>query len=126
MTSALTSAGSGWSSRRHPQSIHCWKICAAPPKGSTLTAMADKHLQFLDIPRKDPDKLGLEVRTKQFRELYSQYSVEAAGQQAGRCISCGNPFCEWKCPVHNYIPNWLALVNDGKLFEAAELSHQTN
>jgi glutamate synthase (NADPH/NADH) small chain len=88
--------------------------------------MADKHLQFLDIPRKDPDKLGVEVRTKQFREIYSQYSAEAAAQQAGRCISCGNPFCEWKCPVHNYIPNWLALINDGKLFEAAELSHQTN
>jgi glutamate synthase (NADPH) small chain len=88
--------------------------------------MADKHLQFLDIPRKDPDKLPVEVRSKQFREIYSQYSAESAGQQAGRCISCGNPFCEWKCPVHNYIPNWLALVNDGKLFEAAELSHQTN
>ena len=29
-------------------------------------------------------------------------------------------------PVHNYIPNWLALVEEGKLFEAAELSHQTN
>jgi len=88
--------------------------------------MADKHLQFLDIPRKEPDKLALEVRTTEFREIYAQYSAEAAAQQAGRCISCGNPFCEWKCPVHNYIPNWLALINDGKLFEAAELSHQTN
>ncbi len=88
--------------------------------------MADKHLQFLDIPRKDPDKLAIEVRTRQFREIYSQYSAESAAQQSGRCIACGNPFCEWKCPVHNYIPNWLALVNDGKLFEAAELSHQTN
>src|SRR5882672_565974 len=88
--------------------------------------MADNHLQFLDIPRKDPDKLAVEVRTKEFREIYSQYSAEAASAQAGRCISCGNPFCEWKCPVHNYIPNWLALINDGKLFEAAELSHRTN
>jgi glutamate synthase (NADPH) small chain len=88
--------------------------------------MADKHLQFLDIARKEPDKLAVEVRTTQFREIYSPYSAEAAAQQAGRCISCGNPFCEWKCPVHNYIPNWLALINDGKLFEAAELSHQTN
>src|SRR3984893_16598637 len=88
--------------------------------------MADKHMQFLDVPRKDPEKLAVEVRTKEFREIYSQYSAETAGQQAGGCISCGNPFCEWKCPVHNYIPNWLALVNDGKLFEAAELSHQTN
>ena len=88
--------------------------------------MADKHLQFLDIPRKEPDKLPIEVRNTEFREIYSQYSAEAASQQAGRCLSCGIPFCEWKCPVHNYIPNWLALINDGKLFEAAELSHQTN
>jgi glutamate synthase (NADPH) small chain len=88
--------------------------------------MTDRHLQFLEIPRKDPDKLGLEARTTEFREIYTQYGSEAAGAQAGRCIACGNPFCEWKCPVHNYIPNWLALVRDGKLFEAAELSHQTN
>ena len=88
--------------------------------------MADKYLQFLENPRKDPDKLPVEVRTTEFREIYAPYSAETAGQQAGRCLSCGNPFCEWKCPVHNYIPNWLALVNEGKLFEAAELSHQTN
>jgi glutamate synthase (NADPH) small chain len=88
--------------------------------------MADHNLQFLDIPRRDPDKLAVEVRVTQFREIYSPYSAEGAAQQAGRCLSCGNPFCEWKCPVHNYIPNWLKLINDGKLFEAAELSHQTN
>ena len=88
--------------------------------------MADKYLQFLEFPRKDPDKLPVGARIKGFREIYAPYSAETAGQQAGRCLSCGNPFCEWKCPVHNYIPNWLALVNAGKLFEAAELSHQTN
>jgi glutamate synthase (NADPH/NADH) small chain len=88
--------------------------------------MTDKHMQFLDIPRKEPDKLPVEVRTREFREIYSQYSAEGAAAQAARCLGCGSPFCEWKCPVHNYIPNWLALVNDGKLFEAAELSHQTN
>jgi glutamate synthase (NADPH) small chain len=88
--------------------------------------MADKYLQFLDIPRRDPDKLAVAVRTKEFREIYAPYSAQNAAEQAGRCLSCGNPFCEWKCPVHNYIPNWLALVNEGKLFEAAELSHQTN
>jgi glutamate synthase (NADPH/NADH) small chain len=88
--------------------------------------LTDKYMQFLDVPRREPDKLTVEVRTKEFREIYAQYSPEIAAQQAGRCIGCGNPFCEWKCPVHNYIPNWLALVNDGKLFEAAELSHKTN
>jgi len=29
-------------------------------------------------------------------------------------------------PVHNYIPNWLKLIHEGRLTEAAELSHQTN
>jgi glutamate synthase (NADPH) small chain len=88
--------------------------------------MADKYMQFLEVPRRDPDKLAVEARTLHFREIYSQFSPESAAEQAGRCLSCGNPFCEWKCPVHNHIPNWLALVNAGKLFEAAELSHQTN
>ncbi|HLW23089.1 MAG TPA: FAD-dependent oxidoreductase [Steroidobacteraceae bacterium] len=88
--------------------------------------MADKHLKFLEVPRREPDKLPVEERTLHFREIYAPYTAEAAAQQSGRCLDCGNPFCEWKCPVHNYIPNWLALVEAGKLFEAAELSHQTN
>ena len=53
-------------------------------------------------------------------------SRTAPRSRPGRCLSCGNPFCEWKCPVHNYIPNWLNLISEGKLFEAAELSHRTN
>ena len=28
--------------------------------------------------------------------------------------------------MHNYIPNWLKLVSEGNIIEAAELSHQTN
>jgi len=88
--------------------------------------VADKHLQFLEFPRRDPDKTPVAVRTREFKEIYAPYAPEIAKQQAGRCLSCGNPFCEWKCPVHNYIPNWLGLLNAGRLFEAAELSHKTN
>jgi len=88
--------------------------------------MADKNLQFLDIPRADPAKLPIETRVAEFREIYTQYTPDGAAQQAGRCLACGNPFCEWKCPVHNYIPNWLKLIQEGNLLEAAELSHKTN
>jgi glutamate synthase (NADPH/NADH) small chain len=88
--------------------------------------MADKTLQFLDIPRADPAKFPVETRVTNFGEIYAPYDAQSAGQQAGRCIACGNPFCEWKCPVHNYIPNWLKLIQEGNLFEAAELSHKTN
>jgi glutamate synthase (NADPH/NADH) small chain len=88
--------------------------------------MADKNLQFLDIPRADPAKATVETRVQTFREIYAPYDAAGAAQQAGRCLACGNPFCEWKCPVHNYIPNWLKLIEEGSLFEAAELSHKTN
>ena len=88
--------------------------------------MAKHPLQFLEVPRRDPDKEAAGERVKHFGEIYGSYDGASAAAQAGRCISCGNPYCEWKCPVHNYIPNWLALIEEGRLFEAADLSHQTN
>ena len=88
--------------------------------------MADKNLQFLDIPRAEPAKAAAEARVGNFHEIYARFDAVGAAQQAGRCLACGNPFCEWKCPVHNYIPNWLKLIEEGNLFEAAELSHKTN
>ncbi len=88
--------------------------------------MPRNPLQFLDIPRTDPEKSPVAERVHHFREIYGHYDQKNAGEQAGRCISCGVPFCEWKCPVHNHIPTWLDLIAKGSLFEAAELSHQTN
>lgn len=86
-----------------------------------------KHpLQFLEVPRRNPDKESPEERVLHYGEIYGAYDGASAAAQAGRCLACGNPYCEWQCPVHNYIPNWLALIEEGKLFEAAELSHQTN
>ncbi len=89
--------------------------------------MAAKNvMQFLDLPRQDPKKAPVEIRLHDFREIYGQFKSDQAASQAGRCLDCGNPYCEWKCPVHNFIPNWLKLVQEGNLFAAAELSHQTN
>jgi glutamate synthase (NADPH) small chain len=88
--------------------------------------VVDKTLQFLEFPRREPEKLPVSDRIKIYNEIYAPFDADGAAQQAGRCLSCGNPFCEWKCPVHNYIPNWLNLISAGKLFEAAELSHATN
>lgn len=84
------------------------------------------HFQFLDIPRSDPPKTPAVIRIHKSNEIYGQFDAKGAGEQAGRCLACGNPYCEWKCPVHNYIPNWLKLIEEGNLFEAAELSHKTN
>ena len=83
-------------------------------------------MQFLDIGREDPAVEKAEVRIYTFDEIYSNFPADKASEQAGRCLNCGNPYCEWKCPVHNYIPNWLDLIRDGKIIEAAEMSHKTN
>src|SRR5262249_48511911 len=99
---------------------------SAPRRLSADDSMADKNLQFLDIPRAEPAKATAEARVANFHEIYASFDAAGAAQQAGRCLACGNPFCEWKCPVHNYIPNWLKLIEEGNLFEAAELSHKTN
>jgi glutamate synthase (NADPH/NADH) small chain len=85
-----------------------------------------KNFEFVEVPRQDPAKTVAEVRIKDFREIYGQFDPKSAVTQASRCLSCGNPYCEWKCPVHNYIPNWLKLVEEGNIEEAAELSHRTN
>jgi len=88
--------------------------------------MKKNNFQFLDVVRVDPKKLDAKVRVKEFGEIYGQFDDKQAAEQSDRCLECGNPYCEWKCPVHNYIPNWLKLVSEGNLEQAAELAHQTN
>jgi glutamate synthase (NADPH/NADH) small chain len=81
---------------------------------------------FLERERRDPDVLPIKIRRSEFREIYKPFSQEEAAQQSERCLDCGNPYCEWKCPVHNYIPNWLKLAEEGRIMEAADLCHETN
>ncbi|QDQ27428.1 glutamate synthase small subunit [Chitinimonas arctica] len=87
--------------------------------------MADVF-QFMNLPRDPGQKFDADFRRSRFIEIYAPLGKNEAAEQAGRCLSCGNPYCEWECPVHNFIPNWLKLVEEGKLFEAAEMSHKTN
>lgn len=88
--------------------------------------MSQNVYQFIDLQRVDPPKKPLKIRKIEFVEIYEPFSETQAKAQADRCLSCGNPYCEWKCPVHNYIPNWLKLANEGRIMEAADLAHQTN
>lgn len=81
---------------------------------------------FLDLSRKGPAKIEAETRKEQFAEIYEPFKPARAAKQAHRCLECGNPYCSWKCPVHNHIPDWLKLVSEGNIIEAVELSHQTN
>lgn len=91
-----------------------------------MTDRLHNDFQFIDVGRQDPDKKPMHTRRSEYVEIYQPYTENQVKHQSHRCLDCGNPYCEWKCPVHNYIPNWLKLVAEGNLMEAAELCHQTN
>ncbi|MDR1075433.1 MAG: FAD-dependent oxidoreductase [Xanthomonadaceae bacterium] len=83
--------------------------------------------QFLDLPREMPRRIPVELRTSgDWGELYGKFGLSEAQHQAGRCLDCGNPYCSWKCPVHNAIPQWLQLLQENRIAEAAALCHSTN
>lgn len=88
--------------------------------------MSDKLFQFLNLPRQPPKAVPVAIRVLGYGEISGDFAPAAAVGQAERCLDCGNPYCEHACPVHNYIPDWLKLVQDGRLFEAATLMHETN
>ena len=83
-------------------------------------------LAFLTSPRTENKKRSIAERRADFDEIYVKKAEAELNEQAARCLDCGNPYCEWKCPLHNYIPNWLELVKNNQLDAAAELMHQTN
>ena len=74
------------------------------------------NFQFIDVGRIDPDKKSIATRKSEYIEIYEPFEEEQVAEQSHRCLECGNPYCEWKCPVHNFIPNWLKLVAEGNLF----------
>ena len=88
--------------------------------------MSKNVYQFMDVERIDPPKMAIAKRKIDFVEIYQPLGQDQSAGQADRCLDCGNPYCEWKCPVHNYIPQWLELVTEGRIFEAADLCHETN
>ncbi|MBS1203315.1 MAG: (Fe-S)-binding protein [Proteobacteria bacterium] len=87
-----------------------------------------KVLQMRKTPaRGEPDKLPLATRKCGFDEIYLPFRADQAQREAQRCLSCGeHSICEWTCPLHNHIPQWVARVKEGDIASAVELSHQTN
>ena len=83
-------------------------------------------LEFILTKRKTSSKRDVSNRVEDFNEIYSSNNNDVLSQQASRCLDCGNPYCEWKCPLHNYIPNWLEQVALGNNQLAYQLMYETN
>ena len=90
------------------------------------TTMSSKMLKFVTTDKKMPDKRGAEMRVQDYDEIYDEFDVTAAEDQAGRCSQCGVPFCQINCPLHNNIPDWLMLTAEGRMEEAYRMAAQTN
>ncbi|MDB2562944.1 glutamate synthase subunit beta [Sulfurimonas sp.] len=80
--------------------------------------------EFLKTERIDPNKRLVVERTKDFGEIYDIFGQNDAASQSDRCIQCGDPFCLNKCPLHNYIPQWLKSVAEKDLEFAFKLSNE--
>jgi glutamate synthase (NADPH/NADH) small chain len=80
--------------------------------------------EFLFKGRIDPNKRLVVERVKDFKEIYEVMDSSNAASQSERCIQCGDPFCLNKCPLHNYIPQWLKAVAEKDLEFAFKLSNE--
>jgi glutamate synthase (NADPH/NADH) small chain len=80
--------------------------------------------EYLTTERIDPEKRLVVERVRDFGEIYEVFDKDDASTQSERCIQCGDPFCLNKCPLHNYIPQWLKSVAEKDLEFAFKLSNE--
>lgn len=87
--------------------------------------MADPR-GFLKADRELPPRRPVDIRIRDWREVYEEMGEDRLRTQAGRCMDCGIPFCHNGCPLGNLIPEWNDLVWQGDWQSAMERLHATN
>src|SRR3954466_5147504 len=88
--------------------------------------MAKPNNRFVVIPRTTPAKAKASDRSANFAEIYAPFTPTNGSGQSSRCASCGVPFCQSACPLHNNIPDWLGLAAEGRYEEAWRQSSATS
>ncbi|TWG07410.1 glutamate synthase subunit beta [Saccharopolyspora dendranthemae] len=81
---------------------------------------------FMTTPRETPQRRPVDVRIKDWREVYLEFEQPRLTKQAGRCMDCGIPFCHQGCPLGNLIPEWNDLVWREDWESAIDRLHATN
>lgn len=83
--------------------------------------MANMNPKKCPMPEQDPN-----VRNKNFEEVALGYTPEMAIEEAQRCLNCKHKPCVAGCPVGVKIPEFIALVSEGKFIEAAAKIKETS
>lgn len=73
------------------------------------------------MPEQEPN-----ARNKNFLEVSSGYTEEMAIEEAQRCLNCKHKPCMNGCPVMVRIPEFIALVADGRFEDAYNKIQETN
>lgn len=81
---------------------------------------------FLKFKRKEPEYRQACDRVKDYMDVTVLRGDRDSREQSSRCMDCGTPFCNFGCPVGNYIPEWNDLVFNGHWDKAYELLDATN
>ncbi|WP_414147936.1 FAD-dependent oxidoreductase [Erwinia sp. BNK-24-b] len=90
--------------------------------------VSGRAVKVLDKPsRMGARKRAAEERKKDFDEIYHNLSERQAAYETDRCLYCAQKaWCNWTCPLHNAIPDFIRLAGEGRLIEAAELCSQSS
>ncbi|MGV9254736.1 glutamate synthase subunit beta [Streptomyces sp. NPDC003697] len=82
---------------------------------------------FMTTPRREWPRRPVEERVGDWDEVYVPGALlPIIGEQAGRCMDCGVPFCHEACPLGNLIPEWNDLVSREDWRAASDRLHATN
>jgi glutamate synthase (NADPH/NADH) small chain len=81
---------------------------------------------FIQIKRAKPHARPVEVRVRDWHEVYLSTPEKEVRDQGARCMDCGIPFCHQGCPLGNQIPEWNDLVYRHRWQAAIDRLHATN
>lgn len=81
---------------------------------------------FLKAGRELPTRRPVDIRIRDWKEVYEPFEQEKLNTQASRCMNCGIPFCHNGCPLGNLIPEWNDLAWRDRWEDASERLHATN
>ncbi|MGH3026581.1 MAG: glutamate synthase subunit beta, partial [Gaiellaceae bacterium] len=87
--------------------------------------MADPR-GFMKAGRRGPTRRPINIRIRDWNEVYNPFPEDELREQATRCMDCGIPFCHEGCPLGNLIPEWNDLVRRSDMHGASDRLHATN
>ena len=117
---------------RATTSACCWPRRARDPRTASRCSRSwwgrpmGNPNGFIQIKRTKPHARPVDVRVRDWHEVYLSTPEKEVRDQGARCMDCGIPFCHQGCPLGNQIPEWNDLVYRHRWQAAIDRLHATN